>query len=114
MLSETRILNRELYPLLAQRGSSSRHPSKEALMPACVSSWSVSEEAPMPPRTAHHDKSTSNALFLLEQDPSLKPKAREWISSAQRELSRAFAASRQTPLVHPQKPDKSQLLREGG
>lgn len=76
----------------------------------------------MPPRTARHDKSThhqnlaelglvsasviheiknalqgiSNALFLLEQDRSLKPKARGWISSAQRELSRAFTASRQT------------------
>ena len=38
----------------------------------------------------------SNALFLLERDPSLRPRAREWIHDAQRELSRAFAASRQT------------------
>lgn len=37
-----------------------------------------------------------NALFLLEHDPSLRPRAREWIASAQRELSRAFDASRQT------------------
>lgn len=73
------------------------------------------------PRTAHHDESIrhnlaelglisasvihevknalqgiGNALFLLEQDPSLKPRAREWITSAQRELSRAVTASRQT------------------
>lgn len=38
----------------------------------------------------------SNALFLLEHDPSLRPRARDWIASAQRELSRALAASRQT------------------
>lgn len=37
-----------------------------------------------------------NALFLLEHDPSLRPRARDWIASAQRELSRALAASRQT------------------
>jgi signal transduction histidine kinase len=38
----------------------------------------------------------ASALFLLEHDPSLRPRAREWIASAQRELSRAFEASRQT------------------
>lgn len=37
-----------------------------------------------------------NALFLLEHDPSLRQKPREWIASAQRELARAFEASRQT------------------
>lgn len=38
----------------------------------------------------------ANALFLLEHDPTLRPRAREWINDAQRELSRAFDASRQT------------------
>ena len=38
----------------------------------------------------------ANALFLLEHDPSLRPRARDWINDAQRELSRAFDASRQT------------------
>ncbi len=37
-----------------------------------------------------------NSLFLLEHDPSLQPKPREWIATAQRELARAFEASRQT------------------
>lgn len=37
-----------------------------------------------------------SALFLLENDRSLRPKARERIATAQRELSRALAASRQT------------------
>ncbi len=37
-----------------------------------------------------------NALFLLGRDPSLRPKPREWIASAERELARAFEASRQT------------------
>ncbi len=37
-----------------------------------------------------------SALFLLEHDSSLRPKAREWIATAQRELSRALDASRQT------------------
>lgn len=37
-----------------------------------------------------------SALFLLEHDSNLKPKEREWIATAQRELSRALDASRQT------------------
>ena len=37
-----------------------------------------------------------SALFLLERDPTLRQKAREWIAGAQRELARAFEASRQT------------------
>src|SRR6185437_15284540 len=54
----------------------------------------------------------SNALFLLEQDSSLRPKAREWISSAQRELSRAFEASRQTlALVRHEVPSRVSVTR---
>ena len=52
-----------------------------------------------------------NALFLLEQERSLKPRAREWISSAQRELSRALAASRQTlGLVRQENPSQVSVV----
>jgi signal transduction histidine kinase len=54
----------------------------------------------------------ANALFLLEHDPTLKPGAREWISDAQRELSRAFAASRQTlALVRHESPSQVSVTR---
>src|SRR6185437_6084445 len=58
----------------------------------------------------------ANALFLLEHDTTLRPGAREWISDAQRELSRAFAASRQTlALVRHESPSQvsvTQILDE--
>lgn len=38
----------------------------------------------------------ANALYLLEHDRSQGPKARKWIATARRELSRAYDASRQT------------------
>lgn len=37
-----------------------------------------------------------NVLFLLEHDPSLRPRAREWIATAKRELSHVLDTSRQT------------------
>jgi signal transduction histidine kinase len=58
----------------------------------------------------------ANALFLLEHDPSLSPRARGWINDAQLELSRAFAASRQTlALVRHEAPSQvsvTQILDE--
>lgn len=38
----------------------------------------------------------ANALFLLDSDQNLKPRAREWIADARRELSRALDVSRET------------------
>ncbi|MGC2694379.1 MAG: HAMP domain-containing sensor histidine kinase [Candidatus Angelobacter sp.] len=38
----------------------------------------------------------ANALFLLDTEKNLTPKAREWIAVAHRELSRAFDVSRET------------------
>ncbi|HEU4415105.1 MAG TPA: HAMP domain-containing sensor histidine kinase, partial [Candidatus Angelobacter sp.] len=38
----------------------------------------------------------ANALFLLETEKDMSPKAREWIAVAHRELSRAFDVSRET------------------
>lgn len=38
----------------------------------------------------------ANALFLLDREQDLKPRAREWIGIARRELSRAFDVSRDT------------------
>lgn len=38
----------------------------------------------------------ANALFLLDHDKELKPRAREWVGVARRELSRAFDVSRDT------------------
>lgn len=38
----------------------------------------------------------ANALFLLDREQDLKPKAREWIADARRELSRALDISRET------------------
>jgi two-component system, NtrC family, sensor kinase len=38
----------------------------------------------------------ANALFLLDHDKDLQPRAREWVGDARRELSRAFEVSRDT------------------
>ena len=38
----------------------------------------------------------ANALFLLDREKDLKPRAREWVGVARRELSRAFEVSRDT------------------
>ena len=38
----------------------------------------------------------ANALFLLDSEKDMSPKAREWIAVAHRELSRAFDVSRET------------------
>ena len=38
----------------------------------------------------------ANALFLLDHEKDLKPRAREWVGDARRELSRAFDVSRDT------------------
>ena len=38
----------------------------------------------------------ANALFLLDHDKDLQPRAREWVGVARRELSRAFDVSRDT------------------
>jgi signal transduction histidine kinase len=38
----------------------------------------------------------ANALFLLDREKDLKPRAREWIGVARQELSRAFDVSRDT------------------
>ena len=38
----------------------------------------------------------ANALFLLDHEQDLKPRAREWIADARRELSRALDVSRET------------------
>jgi signal transduction histidine kinase len=38
----------------------------------------------------------ANALFLLDSDQDLKPRARGWIADARRELSRAIDVSRET------------------
>src|SRR5947207_7492471 len=38
----------------------------------------------------------ANALFLLDGDKELKPKPREWVAVARRELARAFEISHQT------------------
>lgn len=54
----------------------------------------------------------ANALFLLEHDQSIGPKSREWIAVAQRELSRAFDASRQTlSLVRAEAPGQVSVSR---
>lgn len=38
----------------------------------------------------------ANALFLLDREKDLQPRAREWVGVARRELSRAFDVSRDT------------------
>jgi signal transduction histidine kinase len=38
----------------------------------------------------------ANALFLLDAEQGLRPRPREWIATAQRELARAFEISHQT------------------
>jgi signal transduction histidine kinase len=66
------------------------NPNADALMELGILSAAIVHEV------KNSLQGVANALFLLDSDRSLSPKARERVAIARRELSRAFDISRQT------------------